>query len=113
MLLCRMAKTRGGKPMPNSSTRIPSMRALTKWPSSWITTSTPKTGMIHNQLMNDSLKAGGHGCDVAPGPRVRSLDSVEIRMPGGGRLVVRQGCFNYTGNIAKPPALAQEAQHRL
>ncbi len=36
---------RGGKPMPNSSTRTFAQRAVTKWPSSWISTSAPRMTM--------------------------------------------------------------------
>ncbi len=40
--LSRRTVARGGKPTPNSITRTFAMRAATKWPSSWMTTVTPR-----------------------------------------------------------------------
>src|SRR5690348_400520 len=48
----RKPMRRGGKPMPNSSTRIPAHFAVMKWPNSCTSTHNPKTGMAasKNQL---------------------------------------------------------------
>ena len=47
---------RGGKPMPNSSTRTFAQRAVTKWPSSWIRTSAPRIRMNSRTVTIDWAK---------------------------------------------------------
>ena len=47
---------RGGKPMPNSSTRTFAQRAVTKWPSSWISTSAPRIRMNRRTVTIDWAK---------------------------------------------------------
>ena len=44
---------RGGKPMPNSSTRTFAQRAVMKWPSSWIRTSPPRITMNRTIVTSD------------------------------------------------------------
>src|SRR5258708_117566 len=44
-----MPKSRGGKPTPNSSTRMPAHFAVMKWPNSWINTISVKIGIATNQ----------------------------------------------------------------
>src|SRR5437763_6402808 len=45
VLRLRNPTRRGGKPMPNSSTRMPAHFAVMKWPNSCTSTHMPKTGM--------------------------------------------------------------------
>src|SRR6266849_2482735 len=45
----RKPTMRGGKPRPNSSTRIPAHFAVIKWPNSCTSTSRPNTGIAASQ----------------------------------------------------------------
>ena len=58
---------RGGKPIPNSRTRTRAQRAVTKWPSSWISTSAPRMTMNRTIVIADCAIAD-HADDAPDGP---------------------------------------------
>src|SRR5262249_14332684 len=56
-----MPKRRGGKPMANSSTRMPAPFAVIKWPKSWMSTSKAKKGIAASKYqLIDSYPPIGH-----------------------------------------------------
>src|SRR5437762_13446060 len=98
---------RGGKPMPNSSTLMPSQIAVKKCPTSRTIISTPSTGTTHSQLKSIYCLLSG-----APPPLICPFYVGNVRVLYSHVNVLREHFFYYTTNPPERYLLGEERGHR-
>ena len=111
----RRTLARGGKPMPNSRTRTPASRAVTKWPSSWMTTSEaehPEEDDDRDERLEDGR---GHrarrrrpGRERGADLRVERDELIDGRAPGRRRRRTGHGRLEEPGDAGEVERAVEE-----